>query len=157
MKEFDGYRAVYFAPRQWHEVQPHDGDRCVLVAYSPRTTNLGGKDRRELQNLGFNVKELNQESEPLMGLFRKGAQETVQKAMTVLNEANQQLIEDLQERAYALRMLLEEEQALNEDLREAGAAVYEEAAAISRTVGDMIRNVEGTLKEKDEEIVRLCG
>ena len=157
MKEFDGYRAVYFAPRQWHEVQPHDGDRCVLVAYSPRTTNLGGKDRRELQNLGFNVKELNQESEPLMGLFRKDAQETVEKAMTVLNEANQQLIEDLQERAYALLMLLEEEQALNEDLREASAAVYEEAATISRTVGDMIQNVEGTLKEKDEEIVRLCA
>lgn len=97
------------------------------------------------------------EKEAQMGLLRKDAQETVEKAAIVLSEANQQLIEDLQERAYALRILLEEEQALGEDLKEASAMVRTEADIVSQTVEEMIKSVEGKLKLGDAQGKHLCA
>ena len=97
------------------------------------------------------------EKEAQMGLLRKDTQETVEKAAIVLNEANQQLIEDLQERAYALRILLEEEQALGEDLKEASAMVRTEADLVSQTVEEMIKSVEGKLKLGDAQGKHLCA
>ena len=45
----------YFHPRKWHAVQPWQGDRLVMVLYSPRGSNLHYKDRDELEFAGFPV------------------------------------------------------------------------------------------------------
>ena len=86
VKEFGEPRTIYFAPRQWHEVQPHDGDRYVLVAYSPRCSNLRDRDGQTLRDLGFAVMETQPKEGAHVGLLRKDAQETVEKAATVLNK-----------------------------------------------------------------------
>ncbi|CAE7406162.1 GIP [Symbiodinium sp. CCMP2592] len=157
LREFGDSRTIYFSPRQWHEVQPHDGDRYVLVAYSPRCYNLRGQDRRQLSELGFNVLKPKEDEGVRMGLFKKGEVEKVEKAALELNEAHQQLFEDLQERAYALRILLEEEQALGEDLKDASAAVKTEVDTITQAVENMIKNVDEKLQQGDADRVRLCA
>ncbi|CAE7495091.1 RE2 [Symbiodinium sp. CCMP2592] len=46
---------VKFAPGQWHEVQPWEGDRVVLLLYTPRASKLTDKDVERLEDMGFPV------------------------------------------------------------------------------------------------------
>ncbi|CAE7830743.1 TY5A [Symbiodinium sp. CCMP2592] len=46
-------KLVEFSPSQWHEVQPWDGDRVVMLLYTPRTSKLQDEHYEELQKAGF--------------------------------------------------------------------------------------------------------
>ncbi|CAE7753847.1 RE1 [Symbiodinium sp. CCMP2592] len=46
-------KLVEFSPSQWHEVQPWDGDRVVILLYTPRTSKLQDEHYEELQKAGF--------------------------------------------------------------------------------------------------------
>ncbi|CAE7198854.1 RE1 [Symbiodinium sp. CCMP2592] len=48
---------VFFNPRKWHETQDFEGDRVVMMTYTPRTTKLNMEDKQRLRELGFNVPE----------------------------------------------------------------------------------------------------
>ena len=59
-KEVKGYlcdlergRPVSFSPRLWHEVQPWEGERAVLLAYTPRATKLTDVHVDVLSEHGF--------------------------------------------------------------------------------------------------------
>ena len=45
--------AVSFSPRCWHEVQPWEGERIVLLTYTPRATKLGEEHIKLLEDYGF--------------------------------------------------------------------------------------------------------
>ena len=42
-----------FNPKKWHETQKFEGDRVVLMTYTPRTTRLKHPQLQQLQELGF--------------------------------------------------------------------------------------------------------
>ena len=44
---------VMFSPRRWHEVQQWEGDRVMLMLYTPRATKLAEKDAATLEEFGF--------------------------------------------------------------------------------------------------------
>ena len=48
-------RVIEFSPRRWHEVQPWEGERLVLLLYTPRATKLTSDDVEALNEAGFNV------------------------------------------------------------------------------------------------------
>ena len=49
-----------FNPRKWHETQDFDGDRVVMMTYTPRTSKLNQGDKQRLRELGFHVPERDQ-------------------------------------------------------------------------------------------------
>ncbi|OLP84473.1 Transposon Ty1-NL2 Gag-Pol polyprotein [Symbiodinium microadriaticum] len=127
----------YFNPRRWHEVQAWQGDRVVMILYSPRASHLHYKDRDHMEFAGFPVGSLVtmnggsevQEGEPgeassrttelhLLRHLPTDEPEVLEDALLALNEDQEQLIEDLEERSARLRLLLEEEEALAEDMIE---------------------------------------
>ena len=77
-------------------------------------------------------------------------------SLSQINEAHQQLLEDLQERAAALRILLEEEQALAEDLREARLDIEDETYKATSAINEMIQHAENEIKELDQVMVATC-
>ena len=150
----------FFNPRRWHEVQPWQGDRVVMILYSPRASHLYYKDRDSMEFAGFPVgllAPLNrgceiQEQEQgeknvataelhLLQHLPIDEPEVLEDALLALNEDQEQLIEDLEERSARLRLLLEEEEALAEECRRAGAHV-----------GDEVENVRGILEDMIEEV-----
>ena len=48
-------RVIEFSPRRWHEVQPWEGERLVLLLFTPRATKLTPGDVEALNEAGFNV------------------------------------------------------------------------------------------------------
>ncbi|OLP73772.1 hypothetical protein AK812_SmicGene46881, partial [Symbiodinium microadriaticum] len=48
-------RVISFSPRRWHEVQPWEGERLVLLLYTPRATKLTSDDVEALNEAGFNL------------------------------------------------------------------------------------------------------
>ena len=63
--------------------------------------------------------------------------------------AQQQILEDLQERSQSLRFLLEEEQVLAEDLRQAGSLVEEEAEKVQQSITQMLQRAAQGLSVQD--------
>ena len=47
--------AVSFSPTKWHEVLPWEGDRVVMLMYTPRATKLSQDDVEKLHEAGFVV------------------------------------------------------------------------------------------------------
>ena len=153
---------MQFSPRLWHEVQPHDegSDRVVLVIYQPRIKNLKRADRARLEALGFEPDQGPlQEEEYLLKLVKKRRfyeDYGLEGSLSQINEAHQQLLEDLQERAAALRILLEEEQALAEDLRETRLDIEDETYKATSAINEMIQHAEKEIKELDQVMVATC-
>ena len=46
-------KVVEFSPHRWHEVQPWEGERIVLLLYTPRATKLQDEHFEELKEAGF--------------------------------------------------------------------------------------------------------
>ncbi|CAE7389506.1 GIP [Symbiodinium sp. CCMP2592] len=44
-----------FSPRLWHQVQPWEGTRTVMLMYTPRATRLSAAHVEQLEEAGFNV------------------------------------------------------------------------------------------------------
>ncbi|CAE7943851.1 GIP [Symbiodinium sp. KB8] len=63
MLEMEVGKEVSFSPRLWHEVQPWEGDRLVLLLFTPRGTKLSEEKKKELSEAGFNVDHLLQPDE----------------------------------------------------------------------------------------------
>ena len=55
VKEMEKGKTVEFCPTEWHEVQPWEGDRVVLLMYTPRATKLSQGDVDKLVEFGFEV------------------------------------------------------------------------------------------------------
>ena len=66
---------------------------------------------------------------------------TLEDSLVTLTEEQDQLLEDLNERSNRLRWLLEEEQALLEECRCAGAEVTDEVENVTAAIEDMIQEV----------------
>ena len=45
-----------FNPRRWHEVQPWEGTRVVMVLYNPRASHLHYRDRDRMEFAGFPIR-----------------------------------------------------------------------------------------------------
>ena len=57
MVELKKENLVEFAPSLWHEVQPWEGDRLVMLMYTPRATKLQNEHYEDLQKLGFVIEK----------------------------------------------------------------------------------------------------
>ncbi|CAE7249757.1 RE1, partial [Symbiodinium natans] len=55
VQELERGKPIVFSGRKWHEVQEWEGDRVVLIAFTPRATKLHEEDRRRIKELGFTL------------------------------------------------------------------------------------------------------
>ena len=186
-----------FNPRRWHAVEPHEGERVVMIAYTPRSSKLTTEDRSELMKLGFNIPEpRSQQDEPEENrkeLVPKEVEEYVldeewcsrpmrkpkafegimtghnvppeedkdscydiEDGLLCLNEAQRQLIEDLQTRSQSLQALLEEEEDLMEDLQAANRGVECEARHLHGVLLDLLSKTSDFMQQEDKRQTRAC-
>ncbi|CAE7605479.1 GIP [Symbiodinium sp. CCMP2592] len=124
-----------------------------------RFSNLKKKDRIWLEALGFEFDKETSQGDCWLKLTRKKTTQEdygLEGSLCQINESHQQLLEDLQERAAALRILLEEEQSLAEDLREARKDIEQEAFKATSAVNEMIQHAENEIREFDQVTVNAC-
>ena len=154
-----------FDPMKWHEVQPHRGERVMMIAYTPRLSNLSEKELEYLKDLGFlpfgeeenDVKQGEDEYElPLDEADPEADIHERRSSLISLNEAHGQLLEDLQDRSQSLRLLLEEERLLAEDLRQAGTLVEEEAERVQDCITQMCERAAQRLSTCDRAVLKVC-
>ena len=153
-----------FDPMKWHEVQSHVGDRVMVIAFTPRLNNLDGAVADYLKDLGFPI--FGEEEHPplreqvvsdsLGDVARENPGSSVAAPLHTLNEAHHQLLEDLQERSRSLRLLLEEESMLAEDLRQAGKLVEEETEKVQLSITQMLNHAARGLSQQDRAVLRVC-
>ncbi|CAE7684535.1 TY5A, partial [Symbiodinium sp. KB8] len=134
---------ISFSPRRWHETQEFEGDRVVLMMYTPRTSKLKVEDRWRLSELGFKIPERRDLSAsslttPILkrqqlildcdgALELHGSKPTVEEEAveeerldgTLLraNEYQQQMMDEMMDRSTLLQDLLEEEEERLQDLQ----------------------------------------
>ena len=79
-------------------------------------------------------------------------------SLLVLNETHYQLLEDLQERSRSLtlRLLMEEETMLAEDLRQAGKLVEEESEKVQQSIEGMLKQASNRLSRQDRAVLKVC-
>ena len=53
IKELQRGRVTSFSPRLWHEVQPWEGDRVMMLLFTPRATRLSEDGANKLREAGF--------------------------------------------------------------------------------------------------------
>ena len=159
-------RAFSLDPMKWHEVQPHVGERVMLIAYTPRLSNLGEAELEYLKDLGF--LPFGEEEDAVKGNVsgnwlsgdvvdpERDEPDQCTSSLLALNEAHCQLLEDLQERSLSLRLLLEEERVLAEDLRQAGSLVEEEARRVQDCVSQMYTRAAQSLSHQDRTMLKVC-
>ena len=154
-------KAFSFDPRRWHEVQPHEGERVTVIAYTPRLSNLDPGDAAHLKNLGFRPfgeKETICEVTYKDALLEPDAQINDDEeagcasSLLVLNETHYQLLEDLQERSRSLRLLMEEA----EDLRQAGKLVEEESEKVQQSIEGMLKQASSRLSRQERAMLKVC-
>ena len=153
-----------FNPMAWHEVQPHTGDRVMVIAYTPRLNNLDVAEAEYLKGLGFPIFGEEEEgqslhkradADPPLDEAEEEPDSDCGSSLLVLNEAHHQLLEDLQERSRSLRLLMEEERMLAEDLRQAGELVEEEAEKMQLRVTQTLRQASQRLSNQDRAMLKL--
>ena len=154
-----------FDPRLWHEAQPHSGDRVMVVAYTPRLSNLDEAEAEYVKSLGFPIfgeedgVRPRHDSCEVSNAHASGADDGDQdlaSPLLCLNETHCQLLEDLQDRSQSLRLLLEEEQALAEDLKQANSLVLEETRKTQFFIDTMLKNATELLSAQDRAALKLC-
>ena len=134
---------ISFSPRRWHETQEFEGDRVVIMMYTPRTSKLKIEDRWILSELGFKIPErrdlsVSSSTAPILkkqqlvldcdgALELHGSKPTVEEEAvdeeglngTLLraNEYQQQMMDEMMDRSTMLQDLLEEEEERLQDLQ----------------------------------------
>ena len=166
-------RTVSFPPGQWHSTEPWKGQRVVLLTYTPRLSHMPPGSANELKNLGFNLPTWS--SSPTSGTNPKLKATYVEEnekgsmfdppedeieeedvrdewasSVSHLIEDQQDLIDELQDRALTLRRLLEEEEILLEEYRSKGHQVNDEADHAHQMLVDMIEQTGDTMKQLED-------
>ena len=147
-------RAFSLDPRRWHEVQPHEGERVMIIAYTPRLSNLDPGHAAYLKDLGF--RPFGEEETVCEVACRDALEGDCASSLLVLNETHYQLLEDLQERSRSLRFLMEEEHMLAEDLRQAGKLVEEESERVQQSIEGMLKQASSRLSRQDRAMLKVC-
>ena len=158
-------KSFSFNPRLWHEVQPHSGDRVMMIAYTPRLSNLDDVEADYLKGLGFPLFGEEERALPELDPCNKTGRQVLEvddggqglvAPLLHLNEAHCQFLEDLQDRSRSLRLLLEEEQALAEDLRQTSSLIEKEASKTQSFIDTMLQNATKRLSEQDRAALKVC-
>ncbi|CAE7890279.1 GIP, partial [Symbiodinium necroappetens] len=157
---------VSFSPGSWHQTEQWKGRRVALLTYTPRLTNLGAKDEEELRGLGFELPPCdeqpndNQDSEKAQPTMFAPLQEDDDSSwylrLAQLNEDQQDLLEELQERSVTLRRLLEEEEILLEEYHRMGKQVTQEADLTHQLLVDMIEQTADEMVQAEGEEIARC-
>ena len=152
-------------PRKAHLVKPWKGDRLVLIAYNIREPwRLVPRDKEQLDALDFNVSEENYER-PALKVMNAHARVPEEEAtfVTKMKEAVVELtmvIEDLQNREKSLKLLLEEEETLAEQLRRARGVVHEDLSGLQDRVAEFLQGVggqlEGAVQAREHHLMALA-
>ena len=157
-------KSFSFDPMRWHEVQPHQGERVMMIAYTPRLSNFSKVESDYLMDLGFlpfgeeehNIEQGGVEAEQSPKEDPEGDEHACSTSLINLNEAHCQLLEDLQERGQTLRLLLEEERLLAEDLQQAGDLVAEEAEKVQEFVEQLYKRASLRISASDRAVLKVC-
>ena len=165
---------VSFPPGQWHSTEPWSGQRVVLLTYTPRLSHMSSDSAKELKDLGFNLptssstttssekarlKAMDVEENQGSSMFEfpeaefeeENAKDEWASSVSRLIEDQQDLIDELQDRALVLRRLLEEEEILLEEYRRRGYQVNQEADHAHQMLVDLIEQTGDTMKQLEDE------
>ena len=165
---------VSFPPGQWHSTEPWSGQRVVLLTYTPRLSHMSSDSAKELNSLGFNLPTSPSTTTPSEETVLKAmdvgenqggsmfeppetefeeedARDEWASSVSRLIEDQQDLIDELQDRALVLRRLLEEEEILLEEYRRKGHQVNDEADHAHQMLVDLIEQTGDTMKQLEDE------
>ncbi|CAE7295400.1 TY5A, partial [Symbiodinium sp. CCMP2592] len=165
--------------KKWHETQPFQGDRVVMMTYTPRTNNLSEEDRRELWEMGFDLPE-DQEPQPREEnvklkkqeyiLDEDGALETfvkdevfeeeagvMEQSLLKVNELQQQMVEEMVDRSSLLQDLVEEEEERLQDLHQTQHSCVESTKQVHGEIMEMLEALTDRIRQqqrvRDEMLV----
>ncbi|CAE7197513.1 GIP, partial [Symbiodinium sp. KB8] len=165
---------VSFPPGQWHSTEPWNGRRVVMLTYTPRLSHMSSESAEELNSLGFNLptssSTTTSREEAMLNAMDVGeshgrsmfeppeaefgeedAKDGWASSVSRLIEDQQDLIDELQDRALVLRRLLEEEEILLEEYRRKGHQVNDEADHAHQMLVDLIEQTGDTMKHLESE------
>ena len=174
---------VTFSPKKWHETQCFQGDRVVLMVYTPRTSKLTDQCRAQLRDLGFNIPpkldlqqsltqatELKQqylihEDDVLkfypQNKFDEEEDTPLDGALVRSSELQEQIVDEMLDRSTLLQDLLEEEEERIKDLHDVQQCGLEAAKQIHGEIMQMLENVTNSLanetKARDESFLRAMA
>ena len=161
-----------FNPKKWHETQPFQGDRVVMMTYTPRSSSLSDEDQQELWELGFDVPEekkfpVTTEAVKLQKqeyiLEEDGALETFVKMDAVeeehgemdqsflkINELQQQVVDEMMDRSSLLQDLVEEEEERLQDLHQTQYSCLETTKQIHGEIMQMLDSLTERLRHQQQ-------
>ncbi|CAE7497148.1 RE1 [Symbiodinium sp. CCMP2592] len=166
---------VFFNPRKWHETQDFEGDRVVMMTYTPRTTKLNMEDKQRLRELGFNVPERDpglhvsskvdvawckqqlvvEAGEALVSCSQLdpevSEEDVLDGALLRTNEYQQQMLEEMLDRSALLQDLLEEEEEERlDDLRSTQVGCLETARQAHGQIMQVLDNLAVKIKKETQ-------
>ena len=161
---------VSFNPKKWHETQKFEGDRVVLMTYTPRTTKLKQPQLQQLQELGFVIPRCLDEGVSAEATHALEGQEyildsegvleslpvegdgeeegTLSRSLLRLNEIQQSLIDEMMDRSSLLQDLLEEEDERLKDLHDVQQEGLDGARQVHGEIMQMLETVEKGLSRE---------
>ena len=144
---------VIFDPKKNHLVKNWTGERLVLIAYGIREPwRLVPRDREQLDALDFNLDEEACEGPALRAIGKDGHSQVpgegtfIRQLQETVVELNM-VIEDMQHRERALKLLLEEEEALGEQLKRARGVVQDDLQGLQGQITGFLTTVGTHLEE----------
>ena len=173
-----------FSARRWHQAEPFEGRRLVVIGYTPRMGALQKETYDALLDLGFNPPPFPDQDvlTPTLNMFSmvsgsgsagsmvlrgqvlhvdKDDEEAADQAIQALQTLQEDVIDRLQERAPCLRELLAEEEVIAAEFAQIGSMVREEVEEANAAIQDMLREAQQGLdravEAADTKLLKMAG
>ena len=175
---------IRFSARKWHQTEPWQGRRVVLIAYTPRMGALQKETYDELLDLGFNPPAFpaSDTLTPVLNMIdivpdpgtvdavafhgreqgvKEDEHETASQVAQTLQTLQEDIIDRFQERAQHLRELLAEEEVIAAEFAQIGSMAREEVEEANSAIQDMLQDVQRGLDRAvevaDAKFLKMAG
>ena len=169
--------------RRWHQTEPFQGRRLVIIAYTPRMGALQRETYDALLDLGFNPPPFPDQGAtaitPTLSMFNMvsgsgSASTTVLhgqaihvdkkdegQAIQALQTLQEDIIDRVQERTQCLRELLAEEEVIAAEFAQISSTARQEVEEANAAIQDMPceaqRGLDRAVEEADVKLLKMAG
>ena len=175
---------IRFSARKWHQTEPWQGRRLVMICYTPRMGALQRETYDDLLDLGcnpppfptsdtltptLNMISMVPESGPVDAVAFHGQESGVDKddggtmdqAVQSLQNLQEDLIDRFQERVQHLRELLAEEEVIAAEFAQVSSMAREEVEEVNTVIQEMLREaqcgLDKAVEAADTKFLMMAG